>query len=582
MPFPFVLLAPHDACHRVTRRNDGRRFLATVASTAMLACNAPDGVSARGALALRVQGTPGLSDSVRILVRGADHRDTSALSGSTITIADLTPSKYTVALEGFRAGVLVQFGEMKDIDVVGGKNTPVMMLLPDFAVPASITVPRFTVQLQFSLGFDVVSGAGGYSVEWDRDSLFPNPTVVTAASSPTLVTVPAPGRYYVRVRGVDSYGARGSSSSAQQIDVVIQAKSVSAGFRHTCVVSAASQGYCWGNNEDGALGPSLGTAGSPFPIAVPEGLLINSISAGEEFTCATTTGGTGYCWGSNEWGELGRGNRISSPVPAVVNGGIAFASISAGAGHACGVEQVFRALYCWGRNTSGELGVGSTDMYRTAPDVGREVLPNVNSVSAGEFVGAFSCAEDFSVPLCWGSNSGGQLGSLSTLGASSTPVPIDLATQDFILGVTAGGAHACTWTSARVAYCWGRNVEGQVGSASTNSSFPQPTRVVGTQAFVSLTAGSGHTCGLTGEMTVYCWGANDLGQLGIGGNTLGESKPTLPVSGGLTFLSIDAGWNHTCGVTPSGAVYCWGSNEGGQLGDGTTTDRFTPTPVRAP
>lgn len=142
--------------------------------------------------------------------------------------------------------------------------------------------------------------------------------------------------------------------------------------------------------------------------------------------------------------------------------------------------------------------------------------------------------------------------------------------------VSAGGYHACGLSADSLAYCWGYNAYGQLGTGTTVNS-THPMRVTGGLKLASITAGLYHTCGVTGAGVAYCWGWNGQGQLG-NGNTTEQHVPTA-VSGGLAFLSVEAGAQFTCGVTTANAGYCWGDNLNGQLGDSTVVDKSTPTPV---
>ncbi len=197
---------------------------------------------------------------------------------------------------------------------------------------------------------------------------------------------------------------------------------------------------------------------------------------------------------------------------------------------------------------------------------------------------------------CWGDNFYGQLGNGST---SNSVTPVAVAGGLNFNALAAGLYHTCGLTSAGAAYCWGRNAEGQLGDGSTTNS-SRLVAVVGDLRFNALAAGGyhagfgfrfEHTCGLTSSGAAYCWGLNSNGQLGVGTATGPESCPygaeeipcstvPVPVSGGVSFAALSAGdFSYTCGVTGAGAIYCWGSNYYGQLGDGTRTDRYTPTRV---
>src|SRR5206468_198107 len=129
------------------------------------------------------------------------------------------------------------------------------------------------------------------------------------------------------------------------------------------------------------------------------------------------------------------------------------------------------------------------------------------------------------------------------------------------------------------AYCWGRNVKGRLGiGGQVNIIFPQPT-AVSRPPFVMVAAGLDHTCGLTSTHDVYCWGDNLYGELGIGSSDFDSHVTPQLVPGGVAFIQISAGRYHTCGVASDNRTYCWGNNGSGQLGDGSTTNRTAPTPV---
>lgn len=183
---------------------------------------------------------------------------------------------------------------------------------------------------------------------------------------------------------------------------------------------------------------------------------------------------------------------------------------------------------------------------------------------------------------CWGSNQAGSLGN---------GVPFSGATPQLVrapeplVSVTTGWFHSCGLTAEGVAYCWGRNLSGQLGLGAPDGVAHRRAEAVLTDVrFTRLDGGARHTCGLSTEGTILCWGSDFLGQLGTGGvhTFCGPEAcavvPT-PVSGAIAFAAVSAGSEHTCGVSTAGDAYCWGLNEGGQLGDGTIVDRSVPTRV---
>jgi len=151
--------------------------------------------------------------------------------------------------------------------------------------------------------------------------------------------------------------------------------------------------------------------------------------------------------------------------------------------------------------------------------------------------------------------------------------------------VTAGAAHTCGVTAAGAAYCWGDNGFGQLGDGTTTSqSSPVLVQAPPGVSFAAVTAGRLHTCGVTPAGTAYCWGSNSVGQLGDGTMIDRSSPVPVPPPTGVSFAAVTAGYSHTCGLaTVAGAApYCWGGNGSGQLGDGTKTDQSSPVLVLAP
>lgn len=292
------------------------------------------------------------------------------------------------------------------------------------------------------------------------------------------------------------------------------------------------------------------------------------LSAGGIHTCGVATGGVAYCWGWNSRGQLGDGTSGNErPHPARVAGDVRFALVSAGDRYTCGLTTA-GAAYCWGLNGWGQLGDG-TQTERSTP------VPVAGGLNFKDMSTGFrqTCAVTATGDAyCWGLNSAGQLGDGTRTDQSS---PVRVAGGLVLAAVSAGDFHTCGVTAEGVAYCWGANGDGQLGDVSTTSS-ATPVRVRGDVRFAAVNAGGFHTCGLTTGRAVYCWGANADGQLGDG-TVSGRTSP-VRVAGGTSYASLSAGHSHTCAVTAAGVAYCWGLNAQGQLGDGTTTNR--PAPVR--
>src|SRR5256886_8150737 len=331
-------------------------------------------------------------------------------------------------------------------------------------------------------------------------------------------------------------------------------------------------GYTLAVSADG-LFDATSTA---FDIIAP--LSFTTVAAGGagrgSHTCAVTTDGTIYCWGFNGNGQLGDGTRTNRAVPALVQAptGVTFQAVSAGGQHTCAVASTGDA-YCWGRNEFGRLGDG-TVLDRATP-VRVAAHAGVTFAYVGTGAG-YSCglAATGGSAHCWGSHSARELGDNS--GADQlSPVLVQAPAGATFTTLTTGFFHSCGLATNGVVHCWGANASGQLGD---NTTVDKPTPVpVGAPAgvtFATLDAGYVHTCAVTPAGAAYCWGDNGSGELGDN-TTVGKLVPTA-VQGAIQFALVSGGGDHSCGVTTPGKGYCWGGNEAGQIGDNTTLDRLVP------
>ncbi len=315
---------------------------------------------------------------------------------------------------------------------------------------------------------------------------------------------------------------------------------------------------------DAVAGPATVLA---LTLTGMQGSLV-SLAAGYYHSCALKSDGTAYCWGDNTYGELGDGSTTGHATPTAVTGGLTFSSLTAGLAHTCGLTSG-GAAYCWGDNTYGELGDGSTTQ-RTSPVAVAGGLTFASLTAAVNYTcGVTSGGSAY----CWGVNTSGQLGFGSTANQSA---PTAVAGALTFASLQAGGDHTCGRTGSGAAYCWGFNFGGELGDGTTTDR-TTPVQVTGGIVFASVVSGGQHTCGLTGSGTGYCWGFDTYGQLGDGATT-NRSVPATAAAG-VTFSSLAAGYWYTCGLTSGGTAYCWGDNTYGELGDGSTTGRSTPGTV---
>lgn len=343
------------------------------------------------------------------------------------------------------------------------------------------------------------------------------------------------------------------------------------GRSHSCAVMDDGSVRCWGSNESGQLGDGT-TIGRLTPVEV-SGITSDTVAVtgGDRHTCSTGLQGT-RCWGDNSNGQLGTGTTVSATTPQTISVGGStgpLTSISAGGVHTCAIFG--SGTYCWGDNSQGQLGIGSTSAAPSPTFISGVSSGVPTKIAAGL---AHTCVVASSGAVrCWGDNTFGQIGDGSNSDRLSPVTVVFSSAAD----IAAGSFHSCARVGSAVR-CWGRNSRGQLGTGTTSNS-SAPITVSGiSQAVSEVVAGGEHTCVLLPDGTVRCWGANDKGQLGTGDTIDKTSQVVLSdITGGVAH--IEAGEKHTCAVFSSGAMKCWGDNSLGTLGDNTTDDRLVPTDV---
>jgi hypothetical protein len=317
---------------------------------------------------------------------------------------------------------------------------------------------------------------------------------------------------------------------------------LSLGASHSCGIAFPAI-YCWGSNGAGQIGDGKGEVIRLVPSKVGNAdVQTTQIVSLEDHSCSITTtsyGRGGTVTVTSCWGGAPDSTQVF-PTPRVVSNtayqrpgldaallNLPISRRSDGASHACVLTSTGSPnAYCVGRNDAGQLGDGTTETRTAAV-----------AVVGGLYFGS----------------------------------------------LVVGANHSCAIDEAGRAYCWGKNDAGQLGDGSSVVSRTAPVAVSGGLTFQLLAAGAAHTCGLLATGEVYCWGANTYGQLGTGSGNTSSATP-VRVAGGLRFSQLAAGGTHTCAMVAQkvgalGPAYCWGRNNAGQLGDGTTIDRGSPTPV---
>jgi alpha-tubulin suppressor-like RCC1 family protein len=474
-------------------------------------------------------------------------------------VAAVTAHGVVTALDGGRATITATTG-------TANGTAALVVIVP--VAEVTFAYPNATVLLGASLPLAATP----------RDSLgrpLANRTLVWASGDSAIATVDSNGVALGRAPGSTVITATSESRvghATVRVETVTFVAIAAAESDHSCALTTDGRAFCWGNNILGELGNGS-AAGSPTPVEVGSGggLRFASLAGGGWFTCGLLANGAGQCWGSGARGRLGGGVLENAPTPRPVAGALTFTSLSTGWAHACGVTD--DGTYCWGSGTALGADAGK---YSVVP-VPVSADPGLRALDAGS---DFTCAlTGAGAAWCWGVNYEGQIGDGSTVSAAA-PTPV--AGGHTFTALSVGARHACGLTPDGEAWCWGDNSAGELGDASQEPAVvPQP--VMGGMTFAGLSAGGDFSCGWITDGTTYCWGSNSQGQLGAPSFDACATRPCgltpLPVAGGLRFRLVRTGGAHACGITWDGVLYCWGANQSGQLGDGTNVSRAVPVRV---
>lgn len=347
-------------------------------------------------------------------------------------------------------------------------------------------------------------------------------------------------------------------------------KAISAGDYHSLAIASDGSVFAWGANWEGQLGDGSTTDRlTPVEISVP-GKTFLAISAGEEHSLALASDGSVYAWGNNSNGQLGDASTTNRNAPVEISvTGKTFSEISAGDGHSLALADD-GSVYAWGQNSEGQLGDG-TQVDRNVPVEISADGKTFSTLSAGGYYSMAVAADDSL--WAWGANSDGQLGDATTTNRK-TPVEISVAGEN-VSTISAGYIHSLATTSDGSLYAWGYNGSGQLADGTkTNRNSPHEVLVAG-KTFSRVVAGGTQSMGVANDGSVYFWGSNMSGQLGL---PVSSAIP-IEAGGGKSFPQMSAGGFFSLALDSDGSLYSWGQNSEGQLGDGTATDRDTPVEV---
>ncbi len=306
------------------------------------------------------------------------------------------------------------------------------------------------------------------------------------------------------------------------------------------------------------------------------------IASGLDHNCFVHANGVAACWGFDGNGERGDGpgatGSQSVPTAVVQQSSGPLSGVDTGFIHGCGLSTT-GAAWCWGGNSYGQLGQPGNRSSAAPVAVGGGL--SFGALSVGAYHG---CAIDTTGGAwCWGRGSGGRLGNRS---AQDQSQPGPVAGSLKFDAVSSGSAHSCAVEQGtHFVFCWGAGGSGRLGTGDTSQQ-DVPVRVTSNLTFRSVDAGTDFTCGLTLDDRALCWGTGSEGQLGNG--TRSGALTPVAVTGGLRFRmlavsgEISGGFApspHACALTPAGTAYCWGSNTYGQLGAGDASLMRSTAPI---
>ena len=314
-------------------------------------------------------------------------------------------------------------------------------------------------------------------------------------------------------------GAYDSLSAPARVIGIRNAASVTAGFYDTCATLSTGKSECWGDGAYGELGNNNSDNDTDVPVALTGISKVTAISASELYTCVATSDHAVYCFGSDQYGQLGNGHTGQSAVPVAAKA-LSAGAVAIGAGYyrTCALVSGGH-VQCWGYGLDGELGNGSIAISAKPA--------HVTGISGAE-------------------------------------------------SVVTGEDHTCALLHTGLVDCWGADYYNQLADGISADALI-PTRVVGLAHVTAISSDAYHTCAVT-EGHVRCWGWNEYGQLGNG--TTSEESNTVQVTGLSSATEVAAGYDSSCAIVGAGgSVDCWGDNESGQLGNGTTNSSSVPVPV---
>ncbi len=377
--------------------------------------------------------------------------------------------------------------------------------------------------------------------------------------------------------GKNQYGELGDGRSTDktrptQVPGVAGVVDVATGPRHACAALADGTAWCWGRNDSGQLGNDS-LVGVRAPVQVGGLANVVQVVTTDSASCARRGDGSVWCWGSNARGELGNGVESFDPAttPVRVEGISGAAQLAAGRSYIC-ARRSDGSIWCWGYSYDGPFPSASSLLVPTQ-------IAGAQDIAQLAVHGTHACGvRPDGQGWCWGNNFSIQLGTGAPGGGVGALPPAPVVGVDQLAEIATGGEHTCARRSAdKRVWCWGSRFQGQIGDGDTSFGSRPPTLVAGLEGVERIVASANYTCALVAGGALRCWGRDEGGQFGVGTVASVESRPVAAVGEG-GFTKLAASPDSLCAVHGDGSLWCWGANVEGKLGLGPSAD--SPTPLR--
>ena len=356
-------------------------------------------------------------------------------------------------------------------------------------------------------------------------------------------------------------------------------KAVDAGSHHSCALLDSHSLWCWGGNQEMQLGIDGGDNGQTEPRQVTTRPFWRDVATGYEHTCAIDYGGDLYCWGENSGGQSDPGSALVAVAPTLIDASRQWQSVSAGGAHSCGLTSDDE-LFCWGENDDGQLGNPYDESELRSVETPQDHVRWAQVSAGKYHSCAVAESDDGDKHgFCWGRFDNGRLGLGGDVDGEELPRQILPDSGKEVLNVSAGKAHTCAAIELPpdlayedhegvTLFCWGRGADHRLGQQGTSDIWtPRLVEIFDTPTVIS--AGHRHSCAIEYDPAgpARCWGYQQGGRLG-NGEVDSDSSSMESVDLAVDFIDVAAGSGHSCAISSDGDLYCWGQNNHGQLASG--------------